>query len=123
MSNRLQHRQRTLLQDREAKLSPAMREGLKVLLRNVEVTKEARSWRGTDGGTVEIPTICALFDRYLIEIAHDGRRKPMVTTAKLTEIGIYVAETIMRDEASGFVRNRLHPISEEARRFIVEVVG
>ena len=68
-----------------------------------------------------ISTIEALYDRYLIKIVVESRHRRR-HTAMLTDIGEYAAKEIQREFLSAPPKTP-HGISEDAARFIVEVVG
>ena len=102
-------------------LSTASKRALVILLEDEMVVRATNFWSGKSKRNIYISTIEALYDRYLIKIVVESRHRRR-HTAMLTDIGEYAAKEIQREFLSAPPKTP-HGLSEQAARFIVEVVG
>lgn len=102
-------------------LSAASKRALVVILEDEKIIRAQNFWSGKSNRDIYISTIEALYDRFLIKIVVESRHKRR-HTAMLTDIGEYAAKEIQREFTSAPPRTP-HGISEDAARFISEVVG
>lgn len=108
---------------RREDLTPPAKRALIVLLEDGSVTKQANYWSGPSGRKIRTETILAIYDRYLIKIVTESRHRKL-QTAKLTDVGEYAAQAIQREVAyADGEKLKPKPLTEDAQRFIVEVVG
>lgn len=109
------------LYDLRRDLPSRLKCALVILLEDGEAIKQTSYWAGSSGRKVNLSTIVALYDRYLIKIVTESRHRKR-QTARLTDVGDYAAKEIQREIAE---QERIEDgrISEEAQRLIVEAIG
>ena len=107
---------------RKGSLSPQLKRCLVIILDDASMVREAHYWRGVSGRKCTQATIESLYDRYLIKIIVESRHRRR-HTAKLTEVGELAAREIERQFSIAIPAASPHRISEQAARFITEVVG
>lgn len=106
---------------KRGELTPACKRALVVMLED-NLIRINSGWKGESGKLVRQETIEALYDRYLVKIVIDSRHRKR-HTAKLTEVGEFAAREIERQFLMVSRSAPPHKISEQAARFIAEVVG
>lgn len=107
---------------RDDDLTATFKRALMILLEDKSAAKQGHYWEGPSARKIFMPTIVALFDRYLIKIVVESRHRKR-QTAMLTDIGRYAALQIQREFAmpeEGEPRHLI--ISESSARFIAEIV-
>lgn len=108
-------------------LTPVQKSALVILLNHGSLIREGHHWASASGARVPLPTILALYERYLVKIVVESKYRKR-QAAKLTDVGEYAAAEIERQllhpaDREGRPGKPTAGLSEKAARFIVEVTS
>lgn len=107
---------------RDKALRPAAKRAL-VLMLEGELSHMGPCWKAKGGQSVIPITVQGLYERGLVIIVFDGRKKPRVHQARLSTVGRHVANDLVRESIHLELPKGGTAISVEAQRLIQQILA